>query len=155
MMIPTTAHPFTRHRLGVVVAAVVLLLAACSGTSNGSDSRSSSTPTAPSGAVGPAEFAAYLSANPDVPLINVHIPYEGHIVGTDDFVAFDEIGGWGGLPDDKDAPLAIYCRSGNMSATAAATLRKMGYRNIVELDGGMNAWSAAGNDLVDDNPSAS
>lgn len=155
-MISKIAHTSTRHRLGAVVAAVVLLLAACSGSDNGSDSRSpSSTPTASSSAVGPAEFAAYLSANPDVPLVNVHIPYEGHIEGTDNFVAFDEIGGWGGLPDDKDAPLAIYCRSGNMSATAAATLAEMGYRNIVDLDGGMNAWSAAGNDLVDDNPSPS
>ena len=88
-----------------------------------------------------------------MPLINVHIPYEGHIDGTDAFIAFDSILESPDLPDDKSAPIALYCRSGNMSAQAAADLAGAGYTNVLDLDGGMNAWQGDGNTLLDD-PSA-
>ena len=35
-----------------------------------------------------------------------------------------------------------------MSATAAETLAAMGYSDIVDLRGGMEAWQAAGRDLL-------
>ena len=37
--------------------------------------------------------------------------------------------------------------SRNMSAEAAQTLSAMGYTDIVELDGGMRAWSESGRPL--------
>ena len=40
--------------------------------------------------------------------------------------------------------MAIYCRSGTMSAAAAPVLAELGYDDIVELDGGMVAWTASG-----------
>lgn len=40
---------------------------------------------------------------------------------------------------DKDAIYFIYCRSGNRSATAAAQLVEMGYKNIYDL-GGIKDW---------------
>jgi rhodanese-related sulfurtransferase len=52
------------------------------------------------------------------------------------------------LPADRATSLAIYCRSGPMSATAAATLHDHGYHNIVELRGGMRAWQADGRPLI-------
>ena len=83
-------------------------------------------------------------------LINVHIPYNDHIEGTDAFIAFDSILDSEDLPTDKAAPIALYCRSGNMSAQASAVLADAGYTNVIDLDGGMNAWEASGNPLVDD-----
>lgn len=153
-MMPAPAHPLRHHRTYVVLAAMVFFLAACSGSSSSADDGSSPTTstTTEDSVVGPKEFARYLAANPDVPLINVHIPYEGHIEGTDSFVPFDEIGDWNGLPDDKDSPLAIYCRSGRMSATATKTLAAMGYHKVIDLEGGMISWSAAGFDLLDEQP---
>lgn len=100
--------------------------------------------------VAPDEFAEVI-ADGSVPLVNVHIPYEGEIEGTDLFVPFDDIESYADqLPDDKGATLAIYCRSGNMSADAAVELAAMGYTDVVDLDGGMVAWEAAGLELVDD-----
>ena len=93
--------------------------------------------------LGPLEFAAVI-AEEGVRVVNVHIPYDGEIAGTDDFVAYDSIAMWGGRPEDTATPVAVYCRSGNMSATAARTLVDLGYTNVVDLAGGMDAWVAAG-----------
>jgi rhodanese-related sulfurtransferase len=35
-----------------------------------------------------------------------------------------------------------------MSTEAAPILVKLGYTNIIEVDGGMQAWQAAGNELI-------
>jgi rhodanese-related sulfurtransferase len=45
---------------------------------------------------------------------------------------------------DKDAPLVLYCGGGYRSALAADNLRKMGYRNVISMDGGWRAWAEAG-----------
>jgi rhodanese-related sulfurtransferase len=41
---------------------------------------------------------------------------------------------------DKDKPVYIYCLAGGRSAAAATWMRNNGYKNVVELDGGINAW---------------
>ncbi len=38
----------------------------------------------------------------------------------------------------------VYCRSGSRAALATATLEALGYQNVVNLDGGFNAWKEAG-----------
>lgn len=100
--------------------------------------------------LGPDAFSAYVEEHPDAPVVNVHVPYEGHLPGTDAFVPFDEIGGWEALPADRTAPIVLYCRSGSMSATAAETLAAAGYTNLIDLDGGMRAWTASGRPLLDE-----
>lgn len=80
--------------------------------------------------------------------INVHTPDEGSIAGTDLTIPFDQIASSDQLPKDRSTPLAVYCRSGNMSADAVDDLEALGYTDIVELAGGFNAWTAAGRPLV-------
>ncbi len=44
---------------------------------------------------------------------------------------------------DKEKPLYIYCQAGGRSANANAYLQKMGFKNVIELKGGMIAWKQA------------
>jgi rhodanese-related sulfurtransferase len=45
---------------------------------------------------------------------------------------------------DKNAPLVLYCGGGFRSALAAENLQKMGYTNVVSMDGGWKGWIGAG-----------
>ncbi|ORV07727.1 rhodanese-like domain-containing protein [Mycolicibacterium fallax] len=98
--------------------------------------------------VDPEEFAAVI-AEPDRVTVNVHVPFDGDIPGTDLSVPFDQIEQRRAeLPADRNTPLAIYCRTGPMSTTAAAALTALGYTDVVELRGGMKAWRAEGRDML-------
>jgi rhodanese-related sulfurtransferase len=41
---------------------------------------------------------------------------------------------------DLDTPLVLYCGGGFRSALAADNLQKMGYRNVLSMDGGIRGW---------------
>lgn len=98
--------------------------------------------------VSAAGLAAMLQQK-DFPLINVHVPYEGEIPGTDLVIPFDQIqANLGKLPADRSARLVLYCRSGRMSAIAARTLVRLGYTDVWNLDGGMIGWRRAGYPIV-------
>jgi rhodanese-related sulfurtransferase len=45
---------------------------------------------------------------------------------------------------DKGTKMVLYCGGGFRSALAADNLQKMGYRNVISLDGGWRAWQEAG-----------
>lgn len=96
-----------------------------------------------------AELASMLP-DEDFFLVNVHIPYEGEIEGTDAFIAFDEIGAnLDRLPPDQAARIVLYCRSGRMSETAATELSRLGYGNVAHLGGGMIDWKANGHRVIE------
>ena len=45
---------------------------------------------------------------------------------------------------DPTKRILVYCEFGRISTLATATLRQMGFRGAVALDGGMKAWREAG-----------
>ncbi|MEZ6083214.1 MAG: rhodanese-like domain-containing protein [Phycisphaerae bacterium] len=44
----------------------------------------------------------------------------------------------------RDQPVAVICGSGYRASIAASLLKREGYTDIANVDGGMSAWSAAG-----------
>jgi rhodanese-related sulfurtransferase len=45
---------------------------------------------------------------------------------------------------DHDAEIILYCGGGYRSALAADALQRMGYRNVVSMDGGWKRWRELG-----------
>jgi rhodanese-related sulfurtransferase len=41
---------------------------------------------------------------------------------------------------DPNSPLVLYCGGGFRSALAADNLQKMGYTNVISMDGGIRGW---------------
>ena len=89
----------------------------------------------------------------DVQIVDVRTAAEhdaGHIPGTDcnidvkgeSFVFQSR------MLLSKDRPVALYCRSGNRSKTAAELLAKEGYE-VYELSSGFNGWMEAGHAAAD------
>jgi rhodanese-related sulfurtransferase len=42
-----------------------------------------------------------------------------------------------------EAPIVLYCGGGFRSALAADNLQKMGYKNVISMDGGWRGWTEA------------
>lgn len=119
--------------LAASFAALVLTLAACGGNSYET--------------VKVAELAA-ASANataPNMVVLDVREPYEfaeGHVPGaillplSSLEQRIDEV--------PEGDPIYVICRSGNRSQEASEILVENGVKNVVNVDGGMLAWQAAG-----------
>jgi rhodanese-related sulfurtransferase len=45
---------------------------------------------------------------------------------------------------DTNTTMVLYCGGGYRSALVADALERMGYRNVISLDGGWRAWNEAG-----------
>ena len=45
---------------------------------------------------------------------------------------------------DKGAKIVLYCGGGFRSALAGDNLQKMGYTNVISMDGGWRGWTEAG-----------
>lgn len=119
----------------------LLMLVSCSGASSGAGYQDITV----------SELENML-AEEEFTFVNVHIPFEGNIPQTDLVIPFNEIeANQDQLPADKSEKIVLYCRSGNMSQTAAEKLVDMGYSNVWNLEGGYIAWENAGNSM-DSNP---
>jgi hydroxyacylglutathione hydrolase len=74
---------------------------------------------------------------------------EGHIPGAVHFeggrVAWEE------LPFPHDRPLAIQCSSGNRSMVVSSVLRRRGYRNLIQVEGGIKQWEKNGFEITREN----
>ena len=141
----------------------VLLLAGCGGGQAeggaGTPEAEKAPPTSPAApeaegeevSVGGGSFARVspeglraMLENKDFTLVNVHIPFEGNLPDTDLSIRYDEIGRNTDRLPGKDEGIVLYCKSGRMSVEAAKTLVGLGYTNVRDLKGGMDAWGKAG-----------
>lgn len=126
-----------------LAAIVVLLLAACGAAAPAPQA------AAPQGGfetISVADLKARLDAGEELTVLDVRTPQEwsgdGHIAGAT-LLPLDELGArMGELA--KDEPIACFCRSGNRSRQACTQLAAAGYSNLVNVDGGIGAWAAAG-----------
>jgi len=91
-------------------------------------------------------FNELVKASNQAQLIDVRTPEEfakGHLINA---LNFD----WNGNEFDKqvsslnkEASVFVYCLSGGRSAAAAAQLRSAGFKNVIELNGGIMKWRGA------------
>lgn len=143
-----------RTMLAPLLLVVALTVAACSAATAGDAPAEDSSP----GKVVQAEGGSYreidvtelqaMLQDKDFVLVNTHIPFEGDIPGTDVSVPYNDIESYlDQLPQDKDAKIVVYCRTGAMSRAAARTLVKLGYTNVWDVPGGMVAWQQSGQPL--------
>lgn len=51
---------------------------------------------------------------------------------------------------DRNRPVLLYCRTGKRSYRAAEILQEKGFRQIINLEGGITAWEAKGYDVQRD-----
>lgn len=94
----------------------------------------------------PTEFSKQLSETENPTILDVRTPgefAEGHIQNA---LNID----WNGSSFDaqvskldKNTTVFVYCLSGGRSGSAASQLRSNGFKNVLELDGGIMAWRSA------------
>ncbi len=92
------------------------------------------------------EFQSALSDDDQKQIIDVRTKNEfvaGHIEGAVnmDLQSLDFTEKVAGL--NKDQTVFVYCLSGGRSSAAANQLQSMGFKSIINLQGGMMAWNAA------------
>lgn len=81
----------------------------------------------------------------DIFLVDVHTPEQKHIKGTDVFIAYNEVEKHlDKLPADKNTAIYLYCESGPMANAAARSFYKAGFQNLINLEGGAQAWRKHG-----------
>jgi len=49
---------------------------------------------------------------------------------------------------DRDTPYVVYCRSGNRSRSAVNIMEELGFTDVSEVRGGINAWVQDGQPVV-------
>lgn len=76
-------------------------------------------------------------------LIDVRTPEEheaGHLENSLNINWFDEDFAEQFKDIDKEKTIYLYCRSGNRSGKATRLLDSLGYKKVINLTGGYNAW---------------
>ncbi len=69
---------------------------------------------------------------------------KGHILNARNFPLAQVEARAGELEKFKEKTIIVACASGTRSGSAAAILRKRGFTNVFNLNGGINAWQQAG-----------
>jgi molybdopterin/thiamine biosynthesis adenylyltransferase/rhodanese-related sulfurtransferase len=102
---------------------------------------------------GPSDLQRRLIAGEPVTIIDVRDPdeyREGHIEPATNisrgFLEFRI----GSAVADSATPIVLYCQTGLRSVLAAKALQDLGYRNVINLQGGFQKWAQSGLPVVKD-----
>lgn len=130
------------------IAAAALAVAAITGVSACSASPQSTSTSSPATGqhMTASDFSTALKA-PGTIVLDVRTPAEyagGHLPAATniDIEGADFANQIAAL--DKNATYAVYCRSGNRSATALEQMTAAGFSNVYDLAGGIGAWQQMG-----------
>jgi thioredoxin 1 len=122
-----------RTSISATLIAITLFFYACS---NGVSQNSNTTISA-------KEFAKKLNETANAFVLDVRTPEEfetGHLKTATNINFYD-----GNFSEqiallDKQKTIFVYCKGGGRSAQAASQLTSAGFKNVVDLDGGIMAW---------------
>lgn len=123
----------------VLLVAAALLAGACGGSTD---------TTAKLELTSVSDAADILAAPPDeLVILDIRTPDEyaaGHIAGAIniDYYEADFEAKLSSL--DPAVPYVMYCNSGNRSANALPLMDRIGFEEVYEIDGGIQAWYSAG-----------
>lgn len=93
-----------------------------------------------------AELAERIRAGTAPLVLDVRTPEEfsaGHIPGAVN-IPYDQLESrLAELPAEPDTEIVVHCKSGRRAGIAEETLSRAGYKNLKDLEGHWQAWSAA------------
>ena len=93
----------------------------------------------------PKELNSNLSK--DITILDVRTPEEfktGHIEGAININFYSKLFNSAVNKIDKKSSLYVYCKSGSRSEDAVNVLKRLGFRNIFNLKGGIQSWQSKG-----------
>jgi phage shock protein E len=137
--------PRINLRTGLLLVIILLIAGILSGCA-GAIAIDAQTVT--SQLLSPIEYVAEFDDPASHLLIDVRTPEEfasGHIDGSVNIPVEEMHGRLDDIPGD--APIVVYCRSGNRSAAAARILTDAGYAPVYDL-GGIQDWVAEGLPII-------
>lgn len=105
----------------------------------------SGLPVARFATIGVAELRHRLAQDPDLVVVDVREPFEwqeGHIPGARHIPMGEITARHAELP--RDRAIALVCRGGPRSGTAASLLLQHGFSRVLNVWGGMTHWEQAG-----------
>jgi hypothetical protein len=123
-----------KKNYSLIIVLLVWFFTACSGQSS-------------SNILSPKQLSDKLATTKNITLMDVRTPSEfseGHIKGATNV-------DWNGgnfenilSKYDRTKTYFLYCKSGHRAGLAAEWMRSHGFKNVFELNGGINAWQSDG-----------
>jgi rhodanese-related sulfurtransferase len=104
-----------------------------------------SAAVAPVTRVVPGDLATWRVQHPQAVVVDVREPAEfaeGHVEGAI-LAPLGTLGSWA-AQQPKERPVVLVCKSGRRATKAAEQLGAAGFKALLHLEGGMEAWKASG-----------
>jgi rhodanese-related sulfurtransferase len=101
-------------------------------------------------AISPRELTRRIEIDPKLLVLDLRDPHEfeaGTIAGATS-VPYDGIASVLGREVDHHRPMVLLCGWGHRSAIASIALKRVGFKNVVYLEGGLECWGLSGLPIV-------